>query len=111
MAYLRISFLFFVLIFVGNQSVASDSLAFVSPVDHIPKLSGNFMQLRNNHFHTGIDIKSSNGRVGDVIRSVYDGYVSRIKVQAGSYGQVVYIDHPNGFTSVYAHLDSFFPEL
>ncbi len=111
MAYLKYLLLVFFFILLGNPCSASDSLIFVSPVDYIPKLSGNFMELRNNHFHTGIDIKSSNGLVGDKIKSVYDGHVSRVKVQSGSYGQVIYIDHPNGYTTVYAHLDSFFPAL
>lgn len=90
---------------------ASDSLSFISPVKHEVKLSGNFMELRTNHFHTGIDIKSSQGKVGDPIYSVERGYVSRIKVQSGSYGQVLYINHPNNLTTVYAHLDEFNPEI
>ncbi len=58
-----------------------DTLGFISPVDHTIKLSGNFMEIRTNHFHSGIDIKSAKGRVGDAIKSVHDGYVSRIKIQ------------------------------
>ena len=88
-----------------------DSLGFVSPVDHVIRLTGNFMELRPNHFHAGIDIKSTNGQPGDVIRTVHDGYISRIKIQSGGYGNVLYIDHPNGYTSVYAHLDEFAPRL
>ena len=87
--------------------MAIDSLDFVAPVQHEIKLSGNFMELRTNHFHTGIDIKSSNGKTGDPILSIGEGYISRIKIQSGSYGQVLYIDHPNGYTSVYAHLEIF----
>ena len=101
----------FILLLICSSSFASDTLLFVSPVEHDVKLSGNFMELRTNHFHTGIDIKSSNGRVGDPVKTVAEGYISRIKVQSGSYGQVLYIDHPNGYTSVYAHLDSFNPEV
>ena len=93
----------------GNTD--SDSLGFVSPVDHQIRLTGNFMEIRTNHFHAGIDIKSSKGVPGDNIRSVQDGFVSRIKVQSGSYGQALYIDHPNGYTSVYAHLDSYNAEI
>jgi hypothetical protein len=69
------------------------------------------MELRSNHFHAGLDLKSSEGKVGDNIRAVADGYISRVKVQAGSYGKVLYIDHPNGLTTVYAHLRNFYPEL
>ena len=78
-----------------------------SPVDHPIILSGNFGELRTSHFHTGIDIKSHTGDPGDPILSVMNGYVSRIKVQAAGYGNVVYVNHPNGTTSVYAHLDMF----
>ncbi len=83
-----------------------DSL-FISPVDYKLKLSGSFGELRSNHFHTGIDIKSENGQGGDKIFAIADGYISRIKINRGGYGQAIYIDHPSGHTSVYAHLDSF----
>ena len=86
-------------------------MGFTSPVDHKIKLTGNFMELRSNHFHAGIDIKSSNGQSGDNIRSVYDGHISRIKIQGGGYGNALYIDHPNGYTSVYAHLHQFSEEV
>lgn len=81
-----------------------------SPIDIPLVLAGNFGELRNNHFHTGIDIKT-NRRTGYNIRSVEDGYVSRIRVSPWGYGQVVYINHYNGLTSVYAHLESFVGEL
>lgn len=98
--------------FFSNVTVtANDTLGFVFPVDHKVILTGNFMELRSNHFHSGIDIKSSRGVAGDVIRSVHDGYISRIRITSGSYGNALYIDHPNGYTSVYAHLDSFEPEV
>lgn len=96
---------------VSSFLISQDSLVWMSPVDHDVRLSGNFMELRTNHFHTGIDIKSSTGKPGDTIRVVADGFVSRIKVQNGGYGQVVYLDHPNGYTSVYAHLHQFNSEL
>ena len=84
---------------------------FISPVDNSLLLSGTFGELRNNHFHSGIDIKAKGGRTGEPIRAAAAGHVSRIKVEPGGYGQVLYIDHPNGFTTVYAHLESFFPEV
>ena len=80
---------------------------FRSPVLHSMKLSGTFGELRPNHFHAGIDIKAKKGRIGDPILAIADGYVSRVKVASGGYGKVLYIDHPNGYTSVYAHLDRF----
>ena len=84
---------------------------FSSPVNRDFKLSGTFGELRTNHFHAGLDIKSSNGIPGDPVYASYDGYISRIKVEENGYGNVLYIDHPNGFTTVYAHLDRFAPEI
>lgn len=69
-------------------------------------LSSNFGELRPNHFHMGLDFKT-NGRTGYNLYSIEDGYVSRIKVSPYGYGKVVYIDHPNGLTSVYAHCSEF----
>ena len=98
-----------------SASIGQDTLLFdeefISPVDHKIKLAGSFGELRANHFHAGIDIKSSRGEEGDTIMATLSGYVSRIKIQRGSYGQVLYIDHPNGYTSVYAHLQRFAPKL
>lgn len=67
--------------------------------------------MRSNHFHAGIDFRSSHRPLKDSIFAVADGYVSRIKVQSGSYGQSLYIDHPNGYTSVYAHLHEYAPKV
>ncbi|MFT6715554.1 MAG: hypothetical protein ACJA0Q_000181 [Saprospiraceae bacterium] len=79
---------------------------FRSPLDIPLLLSGNFGELRSNHFHAGIDIKTQ-GVVGQKVRVAATGYVSRIKVQIYGYGKVVYVTHPNGYTTVYAHLKSF----
>lgn len=82
---------------------------FRSPVDFTITLSGNFAELRNNHFHSGIDIRTFT--TGKKIYAIADGFVSRIKIAAGGYGKAIYIDHPNGYTSVYAHLNHFSPEI
>jgi len=82
---------------------------FRSPVDFKITLSGTFAELRNNHFHSGIDIRTFT--IGKKIYSVADGIVSRIKISAGGYGKALYIDHPNGYTSVYAHLSKFSPKI
>ncbi|MEL6922474.1 MAG: M23 family metallopeptidase [Bacteroidota bacterium] len=84
---------------------------FVSPVDQQIFLSGTFGELRPNHFHAGIDIKAKDGKVGQPIYSIADGYIYRIKVQSGGYGNVLYLRHPNGYTSTYAHLQKFSPEV
>lgn len=94
-----------------SQGWSQDTTYFRSPVDRTIKMSGSFGELRNNHFHAGIDIKSSKGVVGDLIYAAADGYISRVKVQAGGYGQALYINHDNGYTTVYAHLEEFSPEV
>ena len=84
---------------------AQDSIAnsWKKPIDLPILLSGNFGELRSNHFHSGIDFKTE-GRVGKVVNTVHDGYVSRISVSPSGYGNAIYVDHPNGLTTVYAHL-------
>ncbi len=69
-------------------------------------LAGTFGELRTNHFHAGIDIKT-NGRTGQKVYTAMEGYVSRIKVSTSGYGKALYITHPNGYTTVYAHLKKF----
>jgi murein DD-endopeptidase MepM/ murein hydrolase activator NlpD len=76
---------------------------FRSPLDIPLILSGTFGELRPNHFHAGIDFKTK-GASGLKIYSVADGYVSRIKVSPTGYGKAIYVKHPNGYTSVYAHI-------
>ncbi len=97
---------------LGSHIQAEDSSDYYqSPVNHSIRLSGTFCELRPNHFHAGIDIRSAKGIAGDSIYSVAAGRLSRVRVQRSSYGQVLYIDHDNGTTSVYAHLDEFHPKI
>ncbi|MCK9324057.1 MAG: M23 family metallopeptidase, partial [Bacteroidales bacterium] len=88
---------------VGSKQTVS---TVIKPMEIPIFLSGNFGEPRANHFHSGIDIKTG-GVPGVPVRSVAPGYVSRIKVEPGGYGQALYLNHPNGYTSVYAHLQSF----
>jgi murein DD-endopeptidase MepM/ murein hydrolase activator NlpD len=83
---------------------------FIAPVNYKMTLSGNFGELRKNHFHSGIDIKTD-GVIGKKIYAIADGYVSRVKVSPTGFGKVIYITHPNGFTSVYGHLNRFVKEI
>lgn len=83
---------------------------FHSPVDSTVLLAGNFAELRTNHFHGGIDVKTG-GQEGRNIYSIYDGYVSKIKIAHRGYGKMIYITHPNGYISVYAHLSKFAPKI
>lgn len=77
-----------------------------SPVKIPILLSGNFAELRSNHFHSGIDIKTQ-GVTGFPVYSAADGFISRIVVSPTGYGNALYINHPNGTTTVYGHLQSF----
>ncbi|MCD6112225.1 MAG: M23 family metallopeptidase [Bacteroidales bacterium] len=79
---------------------------FRSPVNFPIYLSGTFGEIRENHFHSGIDIKTQ-GVTGKKIYAVANGYVSRIKISANGYGKALYITHPNGYVSVYGHLKKF----
>ena len=97
-------------VFVCMQAVMSfaqvaDTL-FVSPFDFPLYLSGNFGELRTDHFHSGVDFKTL-GVVGKPIRCVADGYICRAAVTPGGYGKALYVMHDNGYMSVYAHLDRF----
>lgn len=76
---------------------------FRSPIDFPIMLAGGFGDVRQNHFHSGIDIRTG-GEEGKPVYAVADGYVSRINISSTGFGKAIYITHPNGFTSVYGHL-------
>ena len=96
----------FILLFTVFSTTAY-SQQYTNPVNIPSALSGNFGELRNNHFHSGIDYKTQQV-INKPIIAIADGYVSRINVSPGGYGLALYIDHPEtGHTSVYGHLNSF----
>ena len=76
---------------------------FSPPLDIPMQLSGNFGELRPNHFHAGFDFKTQQ-KEGLKVYASAEGYVSRIKISTFGNGKTIYITHPNGYTSVYAHL-------
>ncbi|MBK7764347.1 MAG: M23 family metallopeptidase [Bacteroidetes bacterium] len=80
------------------------------PIEFAVSLAGNFGECRPNHFHSGIDIRT-NQTENHPIHALADGFVSRIKIEAGGFGNAIYITQTDGYTSLYAHLNSFFPEL
>lgn len=101
----RIFFIVFVLV-SSLISNAQKNTHFNPPFDFPLSLSSNFGELRSNHFHGGIDIKTQ-GVVGKPIHCIADGYVSRVLVTPGGYGQALFITHKNGYTSVYGHVSKF----
>lgn len=76
------------------------------PINLSPSFSANFGELRKNHFHSGVDIRT-NAEIGHPVYVIADGFVARIFVSPYGFGNALYIDHPDGTTSVYGHLDRF----
>lgn len=83
---------------------------FISPLDIPLAISGTFGELRSNHFHSGLDIKT-NGEEGLSVYAAAKGTIVRIKVSHFGYGKALYIAHPSGHTTVYAHLQKFAPKI
>jgi hypothetical protein len=103
-------FLFFISFSALAQGVDKDY--FRSPVKPGGRnyLSGNFAELRPNHFHTGLDYKFG-GQEGEPIYAAADGWIHRIKISSFGYGNVIYIKHPSGHITLYGHLRNFNPRL
>jgi len=101
------------LILLANLSFAQSKYPqdyFRNPLDIPLILSGTFGELRSNHFHSGLDIKTQQVE-GKKVYTAAKGYVSRIKISHWGYGKALYITHPNGYTSVYGHLKKFSPKI
>tara|TARA_B100001250_G_scaffold354471_1_gene328343 strand:- start:2310 stop:3983 length:1674 start_codon:yes stop_codon:yes gene_type:complete len=97
----------FILFLISFNSLCQTNSLNSSPPLNIPLIiSGTFGELRANHFHAGLDIKT-NGKEGYQVKSFNVGYVDRIRISTSGYGKALYIKHPNGLTSVYAHLSKF----
>lgn len=101
--------LFFICVFALAQGPYPQTY-FKSPLKQTLVLSGTFAELRSNHFHSGLDLKT-NGKEGLKVYAAAMGYVSRIKISRYGYGKALYITHPNGYTTVYAHLQKFSPKI
>lgn len=93
------------LLFLSSVTIAQTQ-SFKLPLEMPPAFSGTFGEVRSDHFHSGVDLRTM-GQVGYSVFAIEKGFVSRIKVSPVGFGKVIYIDHPNGKTSVYAHLDRF----
>lgn len=83
---------------------------FKSPLDIPLQLSGNFGELRTNHFHAGLDFRTQQ-REGFNVYAAAEGYISRIKISSYGYGKAIYVTHPNGYTTLYGHLQKGSPRL
>lgn len=83
---------------------------FIWPVDATKSLSANFGELRSNHYHMGYDCRTDQ-RENKPVYAAADGYIAKVKIEPWGFGRAIYINHPNGYTTLYAHLNDFYPEL
>lgn len=103
---MRIPIIFFILMVTGAFAQQIPTDYFDNPLKIPLQLSGTFGELRSNHFHAGLDLRTQQ-REGIAIYAPADGYVHRIKVSHFGYGKALYIQHPNGYSTVYAHLKDY----
>ncbi len=110
-------FLFFIFLFFSASISAQFFPAkhypkdyFIYPVDARISLAANFGELRPNHYHMGLDCRT-NQVVNRPVKAAASGYIARVTVEPFGYGQAIYINHPNGLTTVYGHLNRFYSEL
>src|SRR5215213_4824228 len=101
---------FLISFFLTGQSQESPQDYFRNPLNIPMQLVANFGELRANHWHMGLDIRTQQ-KVNLPVYAAAEGYISRVVVEPGGFGQAVYITHPNGYTTLYAHLNSFMPAL
>lgn len=105
-------FVFFLCFFLFSVSFAQKRGEYMYPVNPntTNTLSGGMAELRSNHFHMGIDVRTNN-QIGLPVHAAADGYVARVKVKATGYGNAIYIKHTNGTTTLYGHLSEFNKEI
>lgn len=102
--------IFSVLFHSALDFIPKDKSIFICPVKIPQLLSANFGELRIDHFHSGLDIKTQ-GVTGKEVVASADGYIYRISVSPVGFGNAIYIRHPSGYSTVYGHLDKFMPEI
>lgn len=96
----------------AKPSATAESNYFLFPIKPGERnyLSGTMGEIRSNHFHGGLDIKTDQ-RTGLAVHAAADGYISRVKQSSYGYGNIVYITHPNGLVTTYAHLQEYYKPL
>jgi hypothetical protein len=102
--------IFFISIKIYSQPLVYSKNYFRWPVSIKPGIVANFGELRSGHWHMGLDVRTDQ-KENMPVYAAADGYVARISVKPFSYGQAIYINHPNGLTTVYGHLNKFSPKL
>jgi len=103
-------YIFSILFYNTLNNIPKDSTIFIPPLKIPQLLSSNFGELRIDHFHSGLDIKTQ-GVTGKEVVAPADGYIYRISVSPVGYGNSLFIRHPSGYSTVYGHLEKFAPEI
>lgn len=102
--------LFFSLVSAQFPAINYPKGYFIYPVQATKGLAANFGELRPNHYHMGLDCRTDQKQNARVLAAA-NGYIARVKIEPSGFGRAIYINHPNGFTTLYAHLNNFLPEL
>jgi len=95
---------------VNSQVTNYPKNYFRNPLDVPMKLAANFGEIRRNHWHMGLDIRTEQ-RENLPVYAAADGYIAEVRIEPGGFGQAIFINHPNGLTTVYGHLNHFAPDL
>lgn len=109
-------FFFFVVLWSLVVPASAQSVAkypqnyFRWPLNLKPEIVANLGELRPNHWHMGLDMRT-NQKVNQLVYAAAGGYISRIRIERSGFGRCIWINHPNGLTTLYAHLNDFFPAL
>ena len=96
--------------FISGRSQSYPQNYFRNPLNIPMQLVANFGELRTNHWHMGLDIRTQQKQNLPVYAAA-EGYIARVKIEPGGFGRAIYINHPNGYTTLYAHLNNFLPAL
>lgn len=103
-------FFFLIIVFLNARAQTYPQNYFRHPLDIPMQLVANFGEIRPNHWHMGLDIRTQH-KVNLPVHAAADGYIAKVLVEPGGFGQAIYINHPNGYTTLYGHLNEFFPAL
>jgi len=103
-------FIFSLLFYSTLNDIPKDKTIFISPLKIPQLLSANFGELRIDHFHSGLDIKTQ-GVTGKEVVASADGFIYRISITPSGFGNALYIRHPSGYSTVYGHLERFVPDI
>ena len=105
-----LAFLSFLLIITTIRAQNYPQNYFRNPLNIPMQLVANFGELRTNHWHMGLDIRTQQ-KENLPVHAAAEGYIAKVKIEPGGFGRAIYINHPNGYTTLYAHLNDFWPAL